>query len=267
MSREIREKYWIVAKKSLWQNFLEDKYTLEKIVDNCNITWNTIIEVWPGYWALTSYIAGKSPKKLSLIELDSDMFEVLRLRIDACDFLCSSIELLHQDVLDFIPPEGSYELIANIPYYITSPILQHFLYAKNPPRSMTILMQKEVADKILWGKKNKSSVIKLLCDKKSKVGHICDVAPEMFSPSPKVWSSVLKFEIHDSFDEIEDEIFLKFIKIAFFSPRKKMLKNLVQGWVSKEVVLHYLQEIDWNPLMRSEDGDIHFWMDAMKHIN
>lgn len=132
-----------------------------------------------------------------------------------------SFKIFHQDILTFTPEFQDYSVIANIPYYITSPILTHFLYTlKNPPQEMLILMQKDVGDKILQGtgtkvpvpKKLKSSVISLMIAKKCFVSEKLLVPAKSFIPAPKVESSVLYFETHQKYSSIDDEGFLNFIK-------------------------------------------------------
>lgn len=168
MSLEILRKYWIKAKKSLWQNFLVNKNIVEEIAWVIDVKWQNIVEVWPGYWALTEKLLEKKPKSLNLVELDPDMIEILEKRIEAWDFDLDWVEfkINNIDVLKYEPEFKKYSVIANIPYYITSPILRHFLYdIEKIPEKMLILMQKDVWDKILWKGKNKSSVLSLFIEK------------------------------------------------------------------------------------------------------
>lgn len=139
----------IKAKKSLGQNFLIDEETLFDISSSTRITGKNIIEVGPGYGALTEYIIRENPHVLTLVELDRDMIRILDDRLKN-EWKNVSIFIENQDVLQFVPKEENYSVIANIPYYITSPILFRFLYdLPNPPDEMTIMMQKEVGEKIL----------------------------------------------------------------------------------------------------------------------
>jgi len=224
---DIQKKYEIKAKKSLGQNFLKDDNTLLKIIEVNNICWSKIIEVWPWYGALTEKIVIKKPKTLELIELDSFLVEVLAKRIkeEAWEEYCDNIILKEMDVLKYdIKDYDPYHVIANIPYYITSPILSHFLYTvKKIPDSMTILMQKDVADKIMkqyHNKKPKSSVLSLFIAKKMNAQKICDVPAEYFEPAPKVNSSVLLFtkkvDIDNSFKFFEKLIWSKCAKRNFW---------------------------------------------------
>lgn len=135
----------IRAKKSLGQNFLIDEEALFDIAHSLEVKGKNIVEVGPGYGALTDFLIEQHPDTLTLVELDIDMINLLRNKY------LTGIDILHQDILQYSSPFEKYAVIANIPYYITSPILFHFLYADGfvPPESMVIMMQEEVGEKIL----------------------------------------------------------------------------------------------------------------------
>jgi 16S rRNA (adenine1518-N6/adenine1519-N6)-dimethyltransferase len=134
---------YIKAKKSLGQNFLIDEDALFDIAHSVIVEDKNIIEVGPGYGALTDYLIEQKPETLTLVELDTDMIDILNSKFKIQN---SKLQIVHQDVLQFSPVFLRYSVIANIPYYITSPILFHFLYAQDftPPESMVIMMQEEV---------------------------------------------------------------------------------------------------------------------------
>jgi len=271
--------YKLRAKKSLGQNFLIDETILRNISESINITWKNIIEVGPWYGALTSYILDKNPQALYLIELDSDMIEILeeRFNIQTLPWIPSLIQgqetqmnlkIFHQDILTFNPDFQEYSVVANIPYYITSPILSHFLYTcKHTPKQMLILMQQDVGDKILQGtgtkvpvpKKLRSSVISLMIAKKCFVSEKLLVPAKSFIPVPKVESSVLYFESHEKYISIDDEGFLKFIKIWFAEPRKKLIKNLTKWGYSSQKILDFFCQQWVSENIRWEAWDIDFW--------
>lgn len=273
MSLEIIKKYKIKAKKSLWQNFLINDEILKKISEVLEIENKNIIEVGPWYWALTERILEKRPKNLTLVELDREMIEILDKRKENGDFQnIDKLFIKNIDVLKFFPDFEEYFVIANIPYYITSPILRHFLFdIENKPEKMLILMQKDVWDKIiLWQdytKKQKSSVLSLFVAKKAIAKEVIFVWKQNFSPSPKIESSVLLFERIDDFDYLEDEIFLEFIKKAFVEPRKKLVNNLQKAWYEKSKILDIfsLKNIDEN--IRWEDLNIRQWCDLITVFN
>lgn len=264
--QEIIQKYNIKAKKSLWQNFLMDENILNQIVEITSISNENIIEVWPWFWALTTKILDYKPQSLTLIELDRDMIEILEHRVQNGDIQTewTSFQIINQDILKYIPTQETYKVIANIPYYITSPILQHFLYqVNNWPLEMIILMQKEVWDRIT---SKKSSVLSLFVQKKCTVSQQIFVPAKAFSPAPKIDSAVLFFEKHNQFNEVEDSTFLAFIKAAFSNPRKKMVNNLSNSWYEKEVIIHLLEQLWHTENARAEDLQIKDYMFLIKSI-
>ena len=297
MSLELIKKYKIRAKKKLGQNFLVNDEIIIDISNVIDIKWKNIVEVWPWYWALTEKLILKEPDSLDLVELDLDMINILNDRIEKKELNISWInfKINKKDVLkytpEFNPPltsslldknnppltpplsgrednvNNKYSVIANIPYYITSPILRHFLYnLENKPENMVILMQKDVWDKILWFPKNKSSVLSLIVEKKSNVSEKIFVSKENFIPSPKVESSVLLFEYHNLYKDISDEKFLKIIKIWFSAVRKKLTKNLEKWWYDKSLITEILLNMWYDSNTRWEDLDINDWCELVKRL-
>jgi len=203
MSEEILRRYKIKAKKALGQNFLVNDNIIEDIAHWIETSDKNIIEVWPWYGALTQKLLLQDLESLTLVELDTRMVEILENRIALWELEAdnTNFEIKNQDILTYSPSFegkglgcGKYSVIANIPYYITSPILRHFLYdLENKPDEMVILMQKDVWDKILdifrEGKKQKSSVIWLMMAKKCSVTELMLVPRENFIPAPNVESN------------------------------------------------------------------------------
>jgi 16S rRNA (adenine1518-N6/adenine1519-N6)-dimethyltransferase len=273
MTLNLIEEYNIKAKKSLWQNFLVDENILDTIVESNNIKWEDIVEVWPWYWALTLKIINKTPKSLELIELDKNMVNILNNRIQNWDF--SNLDnidfsIKNIDVLNYNTTKQDYIVVANIPYYITSPILRYFIYnIENKPSKMIILMQKDVWEKILKAeniKKPKSSVLSLMIMKKYNAFSIVEVDSNCFIPEPKVDSIVLWFKKHNNYRDLDDKVFLDIIKKGFSNPRKKLFKNLLNAWFDKlklEEIFWWLK-LNWN--IRAEDLNIDLWFIFIKKM-
>ena len=278
MPEEFLKRYKIKAKKALGQNFLVNEDIIEGIANVIETEDKNIIEVWPWYGALTEKLLEQNLESLTLVELDSDMIEILEDRIKLWELKAenTNFEIKNIDILKYIPdfatslPLGEtewglvkYSVIANIPYYITSPILTHFLYnLENKPEEMVILMQKDVWDKILdifKEKKPKGSVIWLMMAKKCFASEELFVWKENFIPAPNVESSVLKFVKHDKFENTSDEDFLRIIKIWFSSARKKLIKNLVNWWFEKEKILEIFEILEINENIRGEAIWIEKW--------
>ncbi len=270
MSLEILKKYKIKAKKGLWQNFLINERVIKEIVWLTEIEGKNIIEVWPGYGALTEKLIELNPKSLNLVELDNDMIEILNDRIENKDFNIENIDfkINKKDILKYTPENKEYSVIANIPYYITSPILRHFLYnVENKPESMVILMQKEVAEKIMLNFKNKSSVLSLFIEKKSDVSYEIDVTKDFFIPSPKIDSAVLLFKYNPKFEDVDDVKFFKIIKIWFAATRKMLVKNFTNAGYDKDYIIQLFSELWIKKTVRWEDLDILMWCELVKKIN
>jgi len=328
MSLEILNRYKIKAKKALGQNFLVNEKIVKQIADSIDIKWKNIVEVWPGYWALTLELLNRKPNSLNLVELDKSMIDILNDRIELGELGISWVDfnINNIDVLKYKPEsphpkpqsphsispkrreeatqvpspfgrgvgwglwglwkwrkEYTYSVIANIPYYITSPILRHFLYnLEKKPEKMVILMQKDVWEKIIHTSpptplltggegsirfnKIKSSVLGLLVAKKCMVKEILFVWKENFVPIPKVESSVLLFEKHDLYGDIDDEKFLKIIKKWFSAVRKKLVKNFIMWWYEKQYILDIFKELWFNENIRWEDLDIKEWCELVEEI-
>lgn len=235
-TKQILQKYNLWAKKSLGQNFLISENALEKIVETANIEpGEHIVEIGPGLGVLTKELTARA-RKVTSIELDRELSRILQELIHA-----KNLTILNQDALTFTPPKTPYKVVANIPYNITSPLLNHFLQAENKPQTMTLLIQKEVAKKICHGaaaspqgplrlsNKTKQSVLSLQVALFGTPHLIKTVPKTAFYPIPKVDSTIIHIKIHKKTDEnyIPDEQALKILKTAklAFSQRRKKLSN------------------------------------------
>ncbi len=265
MSEQIIHEFWISAKKSLGQNFLQDEDILEAMSQLLHVWGKNIIEIWPWYWALSSYISSQKPQNLELIELDRDMVSILQKRNIRGDFWRWNIHILQQDVLKYVPEFSKYSVIANIPYYITSPILRKFLYeSKNMPEEMCILMQKDVAEKICKSKKNTNSFLSLMIEKKAIAREKIYVPPTAFFPVPKVDSSVVVFTTHDTYKEIDDDVFLWYLKAWFSAPRKKLIKNLQNSGYNVSILEKIFCQKWWSQNIRAEELHINDWISLIQ---
>ncbi len=268
MSSFLLKKYNIYPKKSLWQNFLTNNDILIKIATYLELKWKNIIEVWPWYWALTEKILLQNPISLELVELDKQMIETIELRIKNWELKINGIDfnINNIDVLKYEPDLQNYIIIANIPYYITSPILFHFLYdVLNKPKEMIIMMQKDVADKIRKINWNKNSVLSLyidfMCD---EIREITKVWPDNFIPPPKVESTVLYFKTKSNVDKKIIDEFLRLIKIWFAKKRKKLSSNLSE-WLNlnKDKILNIFKTLNLNENVRAEELGLEKWIELV----
>lgn len=215
----------IIAKKSLGQNFLTNQHTLNKIITAADIQpTDHIIEIGPGKGVLTAELI-KHAKKVETIELDDRLIPLLTEK-----FPNTNLKIHHQDALKFTPPNTPYKLVANIPYYITSPIINHFLREQpntRRPQTLTLLVQKEVAQKIC-APAGKLSVLALQVQLFGTPKIIAKIPPSHFSPAPKVDSAILQINLFKKPIVKDDNIpkLFDLIHRGFAHKRKKLIKNL-----------------------------------------
>lgn len=260
----IFDKYNINPKKSLGQNFLINDSILDKIASTIDIIGKNIIEVGPWYWALTDKLLQKKPGNLTLVEFDKKMVEILEDRIVTNDLKSWNTQIIidNVDILKFTPNFSSYSVIANIPYYITSPILTHFFYdIDNHPDEMVILMQKDVWDKIRKVNWNKTSVLSLMCEIAcEEIKEITKVGANNFVPPPKIESAVLYFKLRKTINSLESKKLIKIIKIWFSERRKKLFSNLVKNNIFTPEKLAEIFEKNWfNQNIRAEELNLENW--------
>lgn len=209
------------AKKHLGQNFLIDKNVLQKILETAAVqSTEHIVEIGPGHGVLTEELC-KQAAKVTSIELDDDLIPILTKKLSQHE----NFELIHQDALTFTPPTTPYKIVANIPYYITSPLINHFLQSSNPPTSLTLLVQKEVGEKICEIQP-KMSVLSLQVALFANAKYIDTVPPTAFRPAPKVHSAIIHLTSHNKYELETAEKVLKKAKTAFTGKRKKLSNTL-----------------------------------------
>lgn len=209
-------------KKSLGQNFLTNKRIVEKIIKTaCLDPKDTVVEVGPGFGVLTEALLDCA-KKVIAIEKDRRLFEYLADKFSRA----RNLELVHADVLNVPLPKTTYSLIANIPYSITSPILDHFI-RENPtnlPQKAVLLVQKEVAQK-LCAAPPRMNVLALHVQTFGRPKIIAPVSKNNFRPRPKVDSAIIKIDFPKT-AEINVDLGRYFDLIhCAFSQKRKMLKN------------------------------------------
>ncbi|MDD3066815.1 MAG: 16S rRNA (adenine(1518)-N(6)/adenine(1519)-N(6))-dimethyltransferase RsmA [Candidatus Gracilibacteria bacterium] len=244
-------------KHSLGQNFLIDAEVLNSILAAGELnSHDTVIEIGSGLGVLTRELA-KVVAKVVALEFDAETFVALQKNLAAF----SNVELHQIDVRKFTPPQPPYKLIANIPYYLTSPILRQF-YSEtlHRPEVSVLLIQKEVAEKICA--KEKLSVIALQVKVFAEAEIICTVGKESFLPPPKVKSAVIKLTLKKTPEipqsDIED--FFKLLHMGFHSPRKKIGGSIIAGFpFNKDKTLEILAASKIDTEKRPEDLAISDW--------
>lgn len=255
------------AKKSLGQNFLVDENALNTIIESAELKpTDQIIEVGPGTGFLTEKLIKKA-QSVTAIEYDADMVNVLNKKFKKAE----NLEIIHSDILKINLSairdqwSGAYKVVANIPYYITSPLLKFFLQAEKQPELMVLLVQKEVAEKVC-GLTSKS----LITIETQLFGQpeIIDIVPaKSFHPAPKVESAILKINVHNQplIKASELKAFLRIVKFGFSQKRKKLSNTLSAGLHMKPAeIKSILEKADIDPDLRAEHLEIEDWKNILK---
>lgn len=260
----IMKKYNIKAKKELGQNFLINKEVIDKIISSSEIDEDDlVIEIGPGLGTLTKYLLEKA-KKVICIELDKKMIKILRERFS----LYENFELLNQDILkvdlnNLIKTEKetnkikNVKVVANLPYYITTPIIMKLLEEKLDLESITVMVQKEVADRLITipGKKD-TGAITYTVYYYAKGEDILEVPKNSFLPEPEVTSKVINLKIRkeEPVKVKNKEVMFRIIKCAFMQRRKTLLNSLTNTrvFINKEEGEKILKQIGLDVNIRAE---------------
>jgi 16S rRNA (adenine1518-N6/adenine1519-N6)-dimethyltransferase len=235
--RDTVEKYELLAKKSLGQNFLLDMNITRKIVRSslaarhkADFAGENVIEVGPGPGGLTRAILEAKPQKLTVIEMDSRCIEIMR-ELKAVDTV--NMQIVEGDALayDFAAVPTPVNIISNLPYNISVPLLTGWL--KNMPHyaSLTLMFQKEVAERIVAVPNHKNyGRLSVLAQLTSKVTPLFNLPPTCFVPAPKIWSSVLLFEPQMRAD-VTPQVLENVEKITAlaFGQRRKMIRQSLKA--------------------------------------
>ena len=277
-TRFLMKKYKIKANKSLGQNFLINSEVVENIVNSSEITnEDMVIEIGPGLGTLTKYLLEKAGKVLC-VELDSKMIKILQDRFSIYD----NFEVINADVLklnlnDIISENKkqgkikNVKVVANLPYYITTPIIMKLLEEKLDIKSIIVMIQKEVADRLIEtpGGKNTGAItytVYYYCDSEK----IMEVPNSSFIPEPEVTSEVIKMNLRNkSVVEIDNpKVMFMIIKSAFMQRRKTLLNALTNTkvFLNKEEGLKILNELNLNENVRAEELSIQDFANIAKSI-
>lgn len=241
-------------KKKFGQNFLIDDNILKKISESLVLTSN-VLEIGPGLGSLTKYLLENYDKVLAY-EIDSDMIEILEKRFDDrlviknIDFLKANID---EDIYMF-NGDKAIDLVANIPYYITTPILLKILEESNYINNMVLMVQKEVAERLLGKVKTKEyNSLSVLIQTYMNVEKVCSVSKESFYPIPDVDSMVIKLTRREvPYDIYNDKTFKKVNRLLFRFRRKTIYNNLKDIY-NKDFLLKMFNDLDISSTKRSEE--------------
>ena len=280
------------AKKSLGQNFLKSERALSDIVQAGDIQPNdTIIEIGPGEGALTSRILEKKPKKLVIIEKDDRLIPILEEKFKG-SLDSDSLKIIHGDIIELLEGdfgnngefkiENPYKVIANIPYYITGLIIRKIFEQTTLPSKIVLLVQKEVADRIVARGENgktadadnqngaKESLLSLSVKIYGTPKRISVVPKGAFVPAPTVDSAVILIDnIERKIPQEQESLFFEILHAAFSHKRKRLAKNLLQIKtikVDSALIEKTLLELGIDVNARAEDLSVEKYIQLLNRL-
>ena len=259
---EVLQKYKFNFQKKFGQNFLIDTHVLDKIIRESGVTKDDlVIEIGPGIGTMTQYLC-ENAREVVAIEIDKNLIPILQDTLSAYD----NVTVINEDVLKVDIKKLAEErnggkpvkVVANLPYYITTPIIMGLFESHVPIDSITIMVQKEVADRMQEGPGSKEyGALSLAVQYYAKPEIVANVPPNCFMPRPNVGSAVIRLTCHEKSPvEVKDESFMFNIIRASFNQRRKTLVNGLgnAGFLSvtKEQVAEALEKMELSPTIRGE---------------
>ena len=259
---QVLDKYNFNFRKNFGQNFLIDDHILTKIVDAAEITKeDMVLEIGPGIGTMTQYLCERA-KKVVAVEIDNSLIPILQDTLSEYD----NVEIINKDILkvDIKKLAEDYnegrpiKVVANLPYYITTPIVMGLFESHVPLKSITVMVQKEVAERMQTGPGSKDyGALSLAVAYYSKARVVAVVSPNCFIPRPKVESSVIRMDVHEKSPvEVSDEAFLFSVIRATFNQRRKTLVNALSNaglpGVTKDRIREALEQMGKPETVRGE---------------
>ena len=258
---EILKKYNFSFQKRFGQNFLIDTHILEKIVDEAGIDEDDcVLEIGPGIGTMTQYLCERAGRVIA-VEIDKALIPILNDTLSSYN----NVTIINEDILkvDITKLCNEYnngrpiKVVANLPYYITTPIIMGLFESGCPLESITIMVQKEVADRMKCGPGSKDyGALSLAVQFYSSPEIVAYVSPESFIPKPGVGSAVIRLTRYPKPPvEVDDEKYMfKLIRTAFNMRRKTMVNSLMSGnlGLTKEEILSAIDKLNLSPQVRGE---------------
>lgn len=259
---EILQKYQFSFQKKFGQNFLIDTHVLDKIIRAAEITKeDMVLEIGPGIGTMTQYLAEAAGKVIA-VEIDRNLIPILSETLSMYD----NVRIINEDVLKLDIRKLAEEenqgrpikVVANLPYYITTPIIMGLFEGQVPVESITVMVQKEVADRMQTGPGSKDyGALSLAVQYYAKPYIVANVPPNCFMPRPKVGSAVIRLTRHDTPPvQVKDEGLMFEIIRASFNQRRKTLANGLNNSsrlsYPKEVIAEAVEKLGKEPSIRGE---------------
>ena len=259
---EVLQKYNFSFQKKFGQNFLIDTHVLDKIIQSANITEDDmVLEIGPGIGTMTQYLAQAAGKVIA-VEIDKNLIPILEDTLSDYD----NVTVINEDILKVDIAKLAEEknggrpikVVANLPYYITTPIIMGLFESHVPVESITVMVQKEVADRMQVGPGTKDyGALSLAVQYYAKPYIVANVPPNCFMPRPKVGSAVIRLTRHaETPVQVDDEKLLFQIIRASFNQRRKTLANGLKNYeglsFEKETIEAAIAECGFSPSVRGE---------------
>ena len=259
---EVLQKYGFVFQKRFGQNFLINTRVLDRIIEASEITKDDfVLEIGPGIGTMTQYLADAA-REVTAVEIDDALIPILQDTLKEWD----NVSVIHGDILKTdirkIADEKNQgrpiKVVANLPYYITTPIIMGLFESHVPVDSITVMVQKEVADRMQTGPGSKDyGALSLAVQYYAKPEIVANVPPNCFMPRPKVGSAVIRLTTYDKPPvEVDDEkLMFRIIRASFNQRRKTLangLKNAADLDIPKELIAESIESLGHGPSVRGE---------------
>ncbi len=262
-TRSLLRRFGLKARKGLGQHFLIDGEVLEVIASAAELKPNdVVIEIGPGLGILTRELAQKAGQVIA-VELDDKLAALLKQTLASFN----NVTIINEDVLKISPQDLlagqaglGYKVVANLPYYITSPVLRHFLEASAKPQVMVVMVQKEVAEAIA-AKPGDMSLLAVSVQYYGEPRIISLVPAECFYPPPEVSSAILRIGLYPQpAVAVDEKGFFELVRAGFTAPRKQIANSLALGLgKTKTEVLPLLERVGIAPQRRAETITMEEW--------
>ena len=282
--KNLLRKYHLHPSKKMGQNFLIDMEAIKKVIESAQLSKNDIVlEIGPGIGNLTIELA-KKVKKLIAVEKDPTMVKILRKTLTDFD----NVKVIQDDILKIgnweLEIGNSYKVVANLPFYLTAPVIRKFLEMENRPKEMVLVVQKEVAQRICPPRRARSSgeagakpprmnLLAVSVQFYAKPEIETFVPKKSFWPQPKVDGAIIKIIPKKlSTRPGSVDLFFKIVKAGFSQPRKQLINNLSkeflpagrQGNLNREKVKDWLSKNNVRPSQRAETLSVEDWINLLQ---
>ena len=257
--------------KQFGQNFITDQNLLRAIVDDAKITKDdVVVEIGPGAGTLTKEIAKKA-KEVFSFEIDNNLAPILNETLQDCPnstVIFKDFQKVDDEQLIQLLNNREYKVVANLPYYITTPIIMKFIESTYPPKSITVMVQKEVAERLKSNAvTSEIGAISLSIALYGDVEMTRVVSRKMFMPEPNVDSAVIRIDMQNKYDNIDKKPVKKLIKAAFNMRRKTFLNNISNAFnISKDTIKEVLKELNIDENIRGEAVSIDNYIAIAKKL-